>query len=399
MPSSPGYRCFSPCENLLRTRATYALLLAPFFARAAEPVVRDLGGSVAGVSWGRLHPGATADGKASLLLSFGQNNGGLFVADVNLATGHCTQYAPRDPAASTFPTASFRSLLTGALYLGPAWDGHLHRFDPAHAKRGLEYLGKLDDEATLPTGIAEAPDRSLWIGTYPQAHLIRYEPAAKKFTRFGPMDPADQYLYPLAGDDGSVAALLRVSRPHLVLIDPATGEHREAGPATTDVADKTQRLNFYKATDRRLYLDTHAGKFRVQGLLLVPTDDLPPPLAGIHAAGSHRYQAPLVMPGGWTAAMLDDDGAPRRLLLANSDPRLPSRVLTLDWRGGGSNLHVIEPGPDGALYGSAYLPNRLFRATPDGSTVEDLERAVHRFRHVYQRSADHRAPAFAEREK
>ena len=33
----------------------------------------------------------------------------------------------------------------------------------------------------------------------------------------------------------------------------------------------------------------------------------------------------------------------------------------------------------------------------DGSTVEDLERAVHRFRHVYQRSADRRAPAFAER--
>lgn len=34
----------------------------------------------------------------------------------------------------------------------------------------------------------------------------------------------------------------------------------------------------------------------------------------------------------------------------------------------------------------------------DGSTVEDLQRAVHRFRHVYQRSADRRAPAFAERE-
>jgi uncharacterized protein (DUF934 family) len=35
----------------------------------------------------------------------------------------------------------------------------------------------------------------------------------------------------------------------------------------------------------------------------------------------------------------------------------------------------------------------------DGSTVEDLERAVHRYRHVYQRSADRRAPLFAERDK
>jgi uncharacterized protein (DUF934 family) len=33
----------------------------------------------------------------------------------------------------------------------------------------------------------------------------------------------------------------------------------------------------------------------------------------------------------------------------------------------------------------------------DGSAVEDWERATQRFRHVYQRAADGRAPAFAER--
>ncbi|HEY2751562.1 DUF934 domain-containing protein [Phenylobacterium sp.] len=33
----------------------------------------------------------------------------------------------------------------------------------------------------------------------------------------------------------------------------------------------------------------------------------------------------------------------------------------------------------------------------DGSTVEDWERAARRFRHVYQRSTDGRAPAFVER--
>lgn len=34
----------------------------------------------------------------------------------------------------------------------------------------------------------------------------------------------------------------------------------------------------------------------------------------------------------------------------------------------------------------------------DGSTAEEWERAAHRFRHVYQRAADARTPAFAERE-
>ena len=35
----------------------------------------------------------------------------------------------------------------------------------------------------------------------------------------------------------------------------------------------------------------------------------------------------------------------------------------------------------------------------DGSTLEQWERASHRFRHAYQRSLDGRVPAFAEREK
>ena len=34
----------------------------------------------------------------------------------------------------------------------------------------------------------------------------------------------------------------------------------------------------------------------------------------------------------------------------------------------------------------------------DGSTLDEWERASHRFRHAYQRSLDGRAPAFAERE-
>jgi len=35
----------------------------------------------------------------------------------------------------------------------------------------------------------------------------------------------------------------------------------------------------------------------------------------------------------------------------------------------------------------------------DGSTPEDWEHAAHRFRHVYQRAADGRTPAFVERKE
>lgn len=327
---------------------------------------RDLGIPVKGVSWTRLHPGRTADGKPSLLISMGQNNGGLFVLDVDLATGRCRQYPVATPATSIWPSAAWRSLRSGILYLASAWDGLLHRFDANHPERGVENLGRLDPAGTFGLGITETPDGAVWVGSFPGARLTRYDPVTGRCTVCGRKDAVDEYLYPLASDDGSLAALVKFVRPHLILIDPVTGEHREAGPAVDDPTDKTRFLKFYQGTDRRLYLDSHAGRFRVDGLRLSPVTELPPPQPGIHATYQHDYQAPLEMPGGWTAHLLDGGingiGTCRDLLLVNRNPLVPSRRLRLDWTGGGSNLHVIAAGPDGRLYGSSYMPNRLFCA-------------------------------------
>lgn len=87
----------------------------------AVPDPRDLGIPVKGVCWTRLHPGRTADGRASLLSSMSQNNGGLFVVEIDLETGHCRQHAVQDKVNSTFSAASFRSLLSGILYIASGW--------------------------------------------------------------------------------------------------------------------------------------------------------------------------------------------------------------------------------------------------------------------------------------
>ncbi|MEX0332431.1 MAG: hypothetical protein AB3N64_13500 [Puniceicoccaceae bacterium] len=360
-------------------RLAFLLLTSPVLMAGTAPMpeARDLGIPVKGVSWVRLHAGQTADGKPSLLATMSQTNGGLFVIDIDLDTGHCTQYAVQDRKNSSFSTATFRSLQTGILYIGSAWDGHLHQFDPNHPEKGIEDLGLISEGVTFPTGITESLDGAIWIGAYPEASLTKFDPETKTLTPFGRMSESDKYLYPLAGDDGSLAALVRVVRPHIIAIDPETGDYREVGPSITDTLDKTQYIRFFKGTDRRLYLDSHTGQYRIEGKLLVPVKHLPEPMAGIHAAGEHRYQNPLIMPGGWQAHLMDDGGGrgsgdPRRILLSNKDPLIPSRILNLDWVGGGSNIHVIELGPDGNLYGSSYLPNLLYRASPDGSKLENL---------------------------
>jgi hypothetical protein len=366
--------------SLLRFNAFCFLLFiaAAASAVAAAPVVRELGVPVKAVNWVRLHPGRGPDGKDSLLASMGQNNGGLFVLDIDLATGHCRQFnAPS--GQQQYPTASFRSPRTGVLYLGSHTDGHLLRYDPAHPTRGLEDLGAIaGDHATFPTGITETTDGAIWIGGYPDCSLTRFDPATGQFTRFGMMDPTDKYLYPLSGADGTLAALTRVVHPHLIVIDPQTGAQKTVGPVTSP-ENKTQRLLFYKGLDGLLYLETHEGNFRVRGDHLEPAAYLPMPLPPFLAAGSTpvTFRDILPMPSG-TIALWDDgdDGAGtfRRLRLTSTNPTVATRLLPLDWQGSGTNLFTLHRGPDGNIYGSSFLPEHIFRCAPDGSAMINLGR-------------------------
>lgn len=305
-----------------------------------------------------------------------QNNGGFFVADINLVTGHCTQYYSANPKRSTFSPATYRSLLSGILYICSAWDGHLHRFDANHPERGIEDLGQVDPKATFGNGITETPDGVLWIGCYPGAFLTKFDPKTGVMEPWGRIVSDDKYLHPLAGADGTLAAQIKSSLPRVLVIDPVTRESRQIGPVITDWSDKAQYQKLYRGTDDNLYLESHEGTLRIEGMQTRPVAKPPPPRAGIAATYQHDYQMPLEMPGGWTAVPpelgINESGAPRVLKLVNRDSSIAPRNLHLDWVGGGNNLHLIGEGPDGDLYGSSYLPNRLFHATKDGSVVEDL---------------------------
>ena len=132
------------------------------------PSIRDLGIPVKAVNWVRLHPGKTSDGKPSLLASMGQNNGGPFVIDIDVKTGHCRQFLVPESGPEGIP-ACMRSLRTGILWMGTAWNGHLYRYDPEHSERGLEDLGAIDPETvTFPTGIT-----NIAFSQYSRSQLLR----------------------------------------------------------------------------------------------------------------------------------------------------------------------------------------------------------------------------------
>ena len=339
--------------------------------------IEELGIPVRGVGWVRLHPGTGPDSKASLLISMGQHKDGCFALDVDLETGHCRQFTVgRDEAA--FSSSSYRSQRTGVLYIGSAYTGHLHRYDPAHPERGLEDLGPVDPEfATFPTGIAEAPDGRIYVGAYPGACLSIFDPATDTWTRYGRMDEVDKYYAPVIGDDGTVAGQIKSTHYRIVAFDPATGEHRRVGPHVVEPSANPLRYHFFKGVDGLLYLDSFDGAFRIQGLDAVAIDasELPAEMPGIEAAYTNGYQVLPALPDGRIVEWADPDDIDYRKLRVR-DPADPSRdrILTLDWVGGGSELWTLHFGPDDRLYGSSMLPERLFAIEADGSNPIDYGR-------------------------
>lgn len=335
----------------------------------SSSAIRELGIPVKAANWVRLHPGQTADGQPSLLASMGQNNGGPFALDIDPETGHCTQFSANCSEAEA-PTASMRSLRTGILWIGSAWHGHLHRYDPAHPERGLEDLGRIDPElATFPTGITETPDGMIWIGAYPGASLTRFDPTTGEFTRFGRLDNVDKYLYPLASDDGQIYAQVKTSAYRMVAFDPLTGTSKRVGPHVDEPSAHPLRYEFFKGIDGKLYLDSFAGAFLLEGGEAHPIEKLPAQLPGVHATYKHAYQHILPLPDGAIATFADELSFEfRRIQLAPADGIAP-RELKLDWEGGGTALWTLHLGPDERLYGSSMLPEHFFSCDLDGGNM------------------------------
>jgi sugar lactone lactonase YvrE len=327
----------------------------------------EIGKPVRETNWPRLHAWTAPDGTKSLLGTLGQNTGGLFVIDIDLETGHCRQFSTGLPSAD-YPTAAWRSPKTGILYVGSAHPGHLHRYDWQDAGV-LEDLGPIDPEtARFPTGIAEAPDGSLYIGTWQNACLTRFEPESGRFTRFGSVDSIEHYLYPVIGDDGTAVALVMVCRPHLIAFDLRTGKTVEIGPEVIDM-ETAGDSPLYRGTDGLIYFLDGNSSYQIRGTRLVPVDSPPP-------------RHPVAIRGGGTVVEFDDGtvvelhhrptATNRRLLIRPADGKGQPRELELDWVGGGTNLFRLHVGTDDRLYGSSLLPEHLFRYDPRSGDLKNL---------------------------
>jgi len=327
----------------------------PGLSPARAPEIRDLGVPVRSVNWVRLHAGRNRAGDPCIYATMGQQAAGLFVLQIAPKTGQSRQY-PSKVRNANYPTATLMSR-SGRLYVGAAYAGHLLCFDPA--KDALEDLGPINPGAvSFPCRMDEDADGRIWIGSYGTADLTYYDPGSGKFTRYGRMDEVDMYNYPLVNSDGTVACLIRMTRPHVAILDPKSGKKQTVGPMTT--AGK-ETLDLRKGKDGRLYIESSAGKFRIEAMKVLPVEVIP------------DSSPPATLPDGSTFSFSDaDEQLYRKLAIRKPDGQIST--FNLDYDASGSDIFCLHAGPDGCIYGSSILPEHLFRYDPKNGEMMDLGR-------------------------
>ena len=342
---------------MARTFAVVAVLaLGVTMSASAVAKVQDLGIPVKSVNWVRVLVGVDGAGKECLYAIMGQQGDNCFVLQIDPTTGKLRQHIAQVPD-SNYPTAVCWSR-DGRLYVGAAYAGHLLCFDPKADR--LEDLGDINPPGdSFPCRIDEAPDGSLFIGCYGTAGLTRYDPRSRQFTRYGRMDEVDMYCYPLVGPDGIVASLIKMTKPHVVLLDPKSGEKKQVGPVTS--AESGKWVNLFRGVDGKLYIQSTEGNFVIEGMEARPVDKLP------------EGEPTRNLADGSTFAFSDAAEQEYRDLVI-TDTKGKQRSFRLDYQAAGSDIFLVHRGPDGCIYGSSVLPLHLFRYDPKTGEMADLGR-------------------------
>jgi hypothetical protein len=323
-----------------------------------QRAARDIGIPVKTVMNGRLIVGGDGLGRECLYGVMAQNSdrNGTFLLQIDCHSGAVTRFdLPSDMGNGLIVwSAHWRRLFIFAS-AGMHGIGRLYDFDPATGVTRCH--GRVHPTAQcLATSIDEAPDGTLYLGSYdPGCRLIRFRFDTGQFTDLGVVDPDEYYCYVQCGQDGAVACLVKMARPHVVVLDPADGTLRTVGP-TADTDTRHGHVELVKGGDGKLYIVSHEGTLRLDGVTGVPVATPPPPAA------------PPTLADGSTCRFLDgrQDNVwlTRYRMIEIRHPDGRCRVLELDYEADGTPIYILRAGTDGKIYGSSILPLHFFSHDP-----------------------------------
>jgi hypothetical protein len=353
-------------EDKMKSRLYPAMLIAILFTawacgpKGPTPVksasVETIGIPVKAVTHVALRVGLSRDKKPQIYSAMAQNAANFILLVIDPETGAFRQLVP-EGKDNNYPNKPLMSR-TGRLYIGAAYSGHLFYFDTE--KDALIDAGLIHEGSTFPCGLDEDASGRIWIGSYGDADLTSYDPRAGAFKGYGRMDDVDMYNSPMVNADGLICNVIATTRPHVVVLDPKTGEKKTVGPVAVKGKDE---FEVRKGPDKKVYIESSLGNFRIEGFKAIPVERVP----------ERRPAAPQY--GIASVSFVDGpDLLFRKLEVKKADGA--SRVFDLNWEGAGTEIFVLHQGPDGLLYGSSILPEHLFLYDHASGETRDFGRCT-----------------------
>jgi len=317
---------------------------------------KDLGVPVSEpILWGTYAGPGKTGALDTIYLSYAQYNAPLFLLAVNPDTGETKQF--NGPLSSEMGSWGYAVDHENRIYLGSYYNAHLLRFDPRTEK--WEDLGRpAGGKESFICAVTTAPDGKIWGGTFPSAKLFSYDPKTGMSEDFGRMDPDQFYCYPTAGEDGLIYCAIQFEKMNIVVFD---SEKKTRTSLIPPESRKPGRVTLVKGKDGRIYSKlTPSDQWSLveegKKLVEVPLSSVP--------------FVPKALPDGRVFHSIEDN-----ILRIENPVTKERKEIPLQYEAAGAYIFVVGTGPDGNIYGSSMLPLRFFVFDPRSQSLANLGKA------------------------
>lgn len=292
--------------------------------------------------------------------------GSLLVTDID--TGETKQYEfPEMTRSERFAEwAPYASLLSGNGRFYTFAGKTLLEFDVD--ERRFTFAGVPAPGESCYTGacMIDGPDGRIYAGSYPNSHLVSFDPKTREMKDHGQLDTRESYPSNMAVDSaGWVYCGIGTARFNIVAFDPKTEEMRQMVDEK-DRALGTARV--FAGEDGNAYGQAGETWYKMlAGRSEAIAKEQVPALRPWRAIGFG--QASGVFPDGRELVRYN---LPERWMLIK-DPKTGAEKTTgIRFRSGGASVSTVGLGPDGKIYGSTSHPMHMFAYDPAARALADF---------------------------
>lgn len=240
----------------------------------------------------------------------------------------------------------------GNLYIGTAPNAYILRLNPK--ANTLSVVGRPAGTEKYIWQFAIGADKKLYGCTFPSAKLVRFDFTTGGMEDLGRMDATEQYgRFIAASDDGFVYVGIGSGRAKVVAYEIASGRSRSILPESQQAPGFAR---VHRGVDGKAYGSVGGQDFRFEKWTAVAVQP-----------SEVRRETKNVLKDG--RAVLSAAGG----LIRTRDPKMGSEARA-PFRYSGKELQVFRLGlgPDGLIYGSGIQPAHLFSLNPGSGDIREI---------------------------